>query len=187
MTMDKVLSYYTQKSRIFLYPVLDIKRNSSVVPIQTYVAWDKHYTVEDAKLICLYHLRDDSEFKAFERNRLTSNKLFHDFKFTDDSNGVYIFDMSDRRADWDNIMKGRYSKLTKEHKMTIMNFFRNSPKLAHIESFIYPEKYFKLYAELLNVKEAVLKDVGELCPKPDFDKEILTADVRDLSAKLNQV
>lgn len=180
MTMKSVLKDYTQKSRIFLYPHLGIQRKCSVVPIQTYVSWDNHYKVENAKLVCLYQLRNDVDFKMFEKSKLMGNKLFHDFKFVEDSKGVYIFDMTEKREDWDKIINGKYSKLSKPHKEQIMNFFRNSPNLVYIESFLYPEKYFGLYAELLNVKEAVLKDVGELCPHPDLEKERLTVSVKDL-------
>ena len=71
---------YIQKSRIFLYPALDIKRCSSVTPIETYVSWKDNYTVDDNKLICLYHIRQDQEFKTFEKIKLFANSKFDDFQ-----------------------------------------------------------------------------------------------------------
>jgi hypothetical protein len=56
---------YFQKSKVFLYPALGIKRGSSVTPIETYLEWDD-IKIEDRKLICLYHLRDDEEFLGYE-------------------------------------------------------------------------------------------------------------------------
>jgi hypothetical protein len=45
---------------------------------------------------------------------------------------------------------------------------------------MYPEKFFGRYAELLGVEESLLKSVGELCNKPDFEKEMLMIEVPDL-------
>lgn len=186
--MKEVLKEYTQKSRIFLYPLLGIQRNISIVPIQTYMNWDNYCTIEDNKLLCLYHLRDDNEFKNFEKTKLSGNKLFCDFKFVDEDNkGVYVFDMNHLKVNWKNILLGRYSKLSPSHKNIIVNFFKNSPNLAHIESFLFPEKYFSLYAQLLNVNEKVLKEVGELCPRPDFEKEKLKLNIKNLDSISNPI
>ena len=53
---------YFQKSRIFMYPLLGMKRGSSVTPIETYIAWEGVYEAHDAKLVCKYYLRNDPEF-----------------------------------------------------------------------------------------------------------------------------
>ena len=66
MKITSVRKNYIQKSRIFLYPMLNIRRGVSVTPVQTYLTWENVYTVEDCKMIALYHLRDDKEFKDFE-------------------------------------------------------------------------------------------------------------------------
>jgi hypothetical protein len=56
---------------------------------------------------------------------------------------------------------------------------------TYIDSYLYPEKYIDKYAEILSsndfksVKEA-LTEVGELCEKPDFDKEDLKLEVLKL-------
>ena len=64
MAINALYVKYFQKSKIFIYPLLDIKRGSSVVPVETYVSWDNHYTPEDMKLICLYDIRTDDEYKT---------------------------------------------------------------------------------------------------------------------------
>ena len=163
---------YFQKSRVFLYPALDIKRGGSVTPIETYMHWKNYYGFEDCKLICLYYLRNDEDFKQFEKLKLLGNKLFHDFKQVEESKGVYVFDLNSIKADFKSILIGKYSKISNEHKVKIKNFIGiNSPHSPYVESFLHPEKYFKLYAEMMNVEENLLREVGELCTPPDHEKE----------------
>ena len=45
--MDALYTKYFQKSMIFLYPILGIKRGTSVTPLQTYFKWEGRYTAED--------------------------------------------------------------------------------------------------------------------------------------------
>jgi hypothetical protein len=43
-----------------------------------------------------------------------------------------------------------------------------------MHSFLFPNKWFKRYAEILDVPEELLIEVGELCDKPDGKKELFT-------------
>jgi len=181
MTLKSLYRDYFQKSRIFLYPALDIKRGSSVTPIQTYVSWEGHYKPEDGKFICLYYLRDDDEFRKFEKQKLLGNKLFYDFRMVDDNKAVYVFDYNLIKHDWNCFIKGKYSKMSPEHKKKIKNFFsQNNAHYSYIESYLHPERYFSMYADMLNVNVSDLKTVGELCSIPDFDKENLAASIKNL-------
>ena len=74
MAINSIYRKYFQKSKIFLYPLLDIKRGTSIVPEETYLSWNEEYGPEDMKLICVYVTRDDTEYKIFEKNIF--NKLF---------------------------------------------------------------------------------------------------------------
>lgn len=184
MSIKEVNKNYFQKSRVFLYPALDIKRGVSIVPIETYVAWKGHYEEDACKLVCLYHLRNDKEFRDFEKVKLFGNRLFHDFKETPDDKGVYIFDLSQYKEDWKAFLNGKYSKFSGDHKRRIKNFYGvRSPNYAYIESFLHPDKYFGMYSQILNMKEEVLKEAGELCSKPDFEKEMLISPVKSLEMK----
>jgi len=181
MAIQSLYKDYFQKSKVFLYPVLDIKRVVSVVPIDTYAFWEGHYNMGDCKLSCLYHLRTDPEFRQFEKIKLFGNRLFHDFKQTADNKGIYIFDFSPFKEDWNNFLRGKYSLMSAAHKSKIKSFYgQNSRNYAYIESFLHPEKYYSMYSEIINVKEEVLKDVGQLCDRPDFVKETLTVSVKYL-------
>lgn len=184
MVIKSLYTDYFQKSRVFLYPALGIKRGVSVTPIETYVAWEGQYTKEDGKLICLYHLREDEDFRHFEKSKLLGNPLFHDFKQVDDTKGVYVFDFQKYRSDWNRFLNGKYSQLTPDYKRRIKDYIgRNSPNMPYIESFLHPEKYFRLYAEMMGVDERVLREVGELCSIPNFDSEKLEISIINLELR----
>ena len=68
MPITTVYRKYFQKSKVFLYPLLDIKRGTSVIPSETYLAWNDTIVPEDAKLVCIYPLRRDVEYKQFLQN-----------------------------------------------------------------------------------------------------------------------
>jgi len=181
MKIESMYKDYFQKSRVFIYPALEIRRGVSVTPIETYMCWEGNYTLADAKLCCLYHLREDEDFKSFERQKLLGNKLFFDFKQVEEKKGVYVFDMSYMKADWQAITKGKYSQMSVDHKKRIRHYIGlNSPNLPYIDSFLYPERHFKLYSELMGVTENILKEVGELCNVPDPEQETLRVSILNL-------
>ena len=63
MGIKSVYKKYFQKSKVFLYPLLKIKRGTSVIPSETYLAWNDTVSPDDMKLVCLYHPREDVEYK----------------------------------------------------------------------------------------------------------------------------
>lgn len=178
MRINTVYKTYFQKSRVFLYPILGIKRGGSVTPIETFMTWDSHYEKNDCKLISLYHIRDDEEFKQFEKTKLLNNKYFHDFVLVGDNKGVYVFDFSSIKDDFLNVVNGKYSKLNPNIKKIIMDYTgKNNSTTPYIESFLYPERYFQLYAELMGTDIELLRNVGELCSIPDLKKEALNISI----------
>jgi len=140
MVIDALYRTYFQKSKIFLYPLLDIKRGASVVPEQTYLSWEGFLTTEDIKLIALYPKRTDREYLSFEKNVLLKHSRTTDF-----------VELSDTQVE------------------------TNSGNYVYVDSYLFPEKYFQLYADLLDTSEELLRSVGELCSPPDLDKENLVA------------
>jgi hypothetical protein len=181
MVINALYRKYFQKSKIFIYPVLGIKRGVSVLPSETYISWGTSYTTEDMKLICKYHIRTDNEYKDFEKNVLLKHNRLCDYVTVDNDTAIFTFDFSDLKEDWTHFINGRYSKINTELKRTILNYFaKSSGNYAYIESYLFPDKYFKKYAELLDVTEEFLKSVGELCSKPDLEKEMLLIEVANL-------
>ena len=187
MALEKLLyRQYFQKSRVFLYPALDIRRGGSVTPIQTYVSWEDHYKPEDRKFVCLYHLRDDEDFTRFEKHKLLGNLNFHDFKQVEEDKGVYVFDYKFIGKDWDHFIEGRYSKMSSVHKRTITQFYGSySSSFEYVESMLYPDKYYQKYAKILNVDIDLLKEVGELCSPPDLTRESLVMNVKPIILNQN--
>ena len=169
---------YFQKSRVFVYPLLDIKRGVSILPVNTYIAWEElGIEPKDAKMVCVYQYRNDDDYLAFETEKLKGNKLFESSAFINDGSQIaYIFSFSVYKQDWLHFLHGKYSKLSIPFKRKIKDFFRRSGNnYVYVESFLHPEKYFALYSELLNMPMSTLKEVGELCSPPDFSKEQLSA------------
>ena len=178
---------YIQKSRIFLYPILNIPRGVSVTPIQTYMEWKGKYTIDDCKLIAIYHLRNDKEFKKFESTKLLSNKKFDNFFELENGKGAYVFSFKDSEINYKKIVSGKYSQLTSRYKYKILDFFKNhKAHHAYIESYLHPEKYFTMYSDLLNVATDVLIEVGELCSKPNFtdESDLITTEILDAEIKI---
>jgi hypothetical protein len=175
MKIKKLYTKYAQKSKIFLYPVLGIKRGGSVTPVETYLEWVNKYTKQDRKLICLYHIRDDNEFKNFEKRVLLAHPKFENFYYTENNQGIYIFDYEPDKDLYDKVLQGKYSQIKKEYKEKILDFFSNNKgSMVYIDSYLNPEKYMADYANLLGVNLELIKSVGQLCELPDEDKEKCT-------------
>jgi hypothetical protein len=190
MALSSVYRKYFQKSKVFLYPLLGIKRGTSVTPIETYLSWNDTYVPEDMKLICVYCIRTDAEYLQFEKNVLLKHTRLSDYVKIDDETAVYTFDFSDLGADWNHFMDGKYSKITVNLKQQIINFFdKNSGNYTYMHSYLFPEKYFSEYAELLGAPLSLITSVGELCSKPDLEQEKLKLEIANLDnisdSKLN--
>jgi hypothetical protein len=174
MTVERLHKKYFQKSRIFLYPMLDIRKGSKILPEQTYIAWQGFIKPEDRKLICLYELEDSNDFKSFEKAKLFGNKKFDNIMLTNDNKGLYIFTFDDIRSDYNLFLNGKYSYTSKEFKDKLESYYgKNSASYEFVMSYLYPEDYYDVYAKLLDVDVKLLKEVGELCAPFDLDKETL--------------
>jgi hypothetical protein len=180
MALTSIYRKYFQKSKVFIYPLLGIKRGLSVVPIETYVAWEGYYKPEDMKLICVYDFRVDEEYKKIEKNILLEHNRLFDYKKVK-AEVVIVFDFSDLNDDWFHFIYGRYSQLSTKTKQKILSFFDiHGGNYAYMHSYLIPEKYYANYSELLNVDTELLREVVELCNKPDLDKETLKLEIADL-------
>lgn len=180
--IKKLYDSYFQKSRVFLYPALEIKRSSNISPIQTYISWDDKIDASDRMLICEYELRDDPEYLKFEENKLLNNSLFCDYFEISPNKALYVFTFEESRHDWYNFRNGIYSKLSGELKIKIKKFYgEKSANYRLIHSYLYPDDYYDNYAELLNINSDTLKEVGQLCSKPDIEKELFKIKISNKS------
>jgi len=171
---------YFQKSKIFIYPLLDIKRGTKIIPTETYLGWNENYTPEDMKLICVYNNLNE-EYETFEKAVLLKHTRLIDYIKVNADTCVIIFDFSDLEKDWFHFINGKYSQMNINVKRKILGFFdKNTGNYIYVYSYLFPEKFFDRYAEILDVSSDLLKSVGELCDKPNLDKEKLVLTVANL-------
>lgn len=173
MPIKSIYTKYFQKSKVFLYPLLGIKRGSKLVPSQTFLAWNDRYKFGDMKLVCLYNSVSVECFEH-EYNMLQNHNRLSEVISIDDENKLLVFDFDDLKDDWSHFVNGKYSRIYDLTKEKVLNFFENNTaNYLYVKSYLYPEKYFNDYAKCLGVDVGFLKNVGELCNKPDLEKEKL--------------
>ena len=110
----KIYKDYFQKSKIFLYPLLEIQKGVKYVPINTYMAWEGQYSFEDSKLMCLYQQKFTKAFAKFEEFQLLNHKYLDDYRELDKDLHLYVFDLVNYKKDIQNVIKGSYSKMRKK-------------------------------------------------------------------------
>ena len=172
--MVKLFKTYFQKSKVFLYPLLGISKGSRYVPKETYMSWKDVYSIEDMKVFCLYNEKATESYLRFERTKLLRNPDFHDFHKLTTGEFLYVFDFSNYPQTWLALTNGLYSKVNEREKKKILDFFGDKSVIGQtVESYLYPEYYHQDYSELLNVGIDLIKDVHEVCDKPNKEKETL--------------
>tara|TARA_R100000742_G_C4268270_1_gene86633 strand:+ start:646 stop:1221 length:576 start_codon:yes stop_codon:yes gene_type:complete len=169
-----VYTDYFQKSKVFLYPLLRLKKGLSYVPIQTYVAWESVYSTEDCRFFCEYKTKRTKKFEKFGSEYLRTNPLFDDYIELEENKHLYIFDFTTMRSDFNRFIAGKYSQLTLESKIAIIDFFSDQGKTGeYIQGFLSPEDLHADYADFLGVDIETVKKVYEICTPPDLEKETL--------------
>jgi hypothetical protein len=173
--MKGVYSQYFQKSKVFLYPLLKLKKGIDFVPEQTYIAWDNIYDQSDFKFLCLYSAGEkDLKFNVFHEKHLKNHHLLESYIYLGDDTHIYVFDYSCFKHDFLSFIDGKYSKFSIKTKSTILNFFGNIGNISeYVKSFLNPELYHETYAEALEVDVKLIKEVWELCSLPDKEKETI--------------
>ncbi len=170
--MNIVYTRYFQKSKVFLYPLLGIKKGYKHVPKNTYVIWDKFYTVDDRKLMAIYEHKNDIEYKIFIDKVLKPLHAYQSMHKISDNKDLILFDMSIFKYDYDCFIDGRFSQMSRESKRKIENYFTSVGKISnYISSFLNPENFHDDYAEAFGVDQDLIEDVYEVCSKADIDKE----------------
>ena len=176
--MQKIYKEYFQKSKVFLYPLLGIKKGVRFVPVQTYISWNGYYTEDMNKFLCLYSVeKGNTDFNDFSELNLKLHPNFEEYHIIDDTNHLFVFDLSKFSKDINKFKEGKYSEFTEKTKETISKFFGETGTIAdYIESYLWPDYYWDDYSKILNVDIEILMKVGELCDKPDLEKEDLKKD-----------
>lgn len=164
---------YFQKSRSFLFPALGITK-LNIAPLQTFIGLDEVIIPQDRKLICLFEHKETLKYEEFETSLLYGNPLYTSSEIYPGKPSIYIFDFAEHHQDWDLFLRGQYSKLSPEFKLVIKNYYgEKTAEYAYIDTYLYPEKYFDLYSDLLEVPRKLIIETGELCNMYDVEKETL--------------
>jgi len=173
--MRNLYSDYFQKSKVFLYPLLKLKKGIEFVPDYTYVAWENLYEESNFKFLCLYSVnKKNVEFEIFSKKYLKNHSLLESYVYMGNDIYIYIFNFYKFKYDFLCFNKGEYSKFSKESKTTILNFFGDKGDISqYIKSFLNPEDYHDQYADALGVSLELIKNVWELCSLPDKEKETI--------------
>jgi hypothetical protein len=179
--MKKIYKSYFQKSKVFLYPLLGIRKGVRFVPIETYISW-KNYP-EINSLICVYHIdkNNKKEFEEFTKEELESNEFF-EFKAHTNHLDIIAFNLNYFKHDIKMFKEGKYSKFSALTKKIIKEFFGEIGTLSeYIDSYLYPKRYYEIYSEMLNISISDLEEVGELCDKPNLEKENFETELVELA------
>jgi hypothetical protein len=183
-TITKKIPYvyprYFQKSKIFLFPLIKIPFGSHPVNMESYFSMEEHFQHDKVFITVHYFLNEKNEncknkkitFERFTQEILKANKRFVSIKNIGANVVECLFDLSEYREDVLLFLEGKYSCMSENTKKIVANYFaKTHPNHPFVESFVYPELYHKSYAEHLDVNVELLKEVVELCDKPDFNKE----------------
>jgi hypothetical protein len=171
--MNKTIYHsYTQKSKIFCYSVLGIQRGLKFVPNETYMSYADEYRMEDCRLICHFNKCNEQGFAQFAESKLKKSYLFESVINLSEKDKLFIFNFSAEKTNWIHLINGKYSLLTSNYKSKIMNFYKNNRESQElIKKLLYPNNHFEEFAAYLNVESSLMKSVGEIFDKPDFEKE----------------
>lgn len=182
-----VYRYYYQKSLTFLYPVLGHKRDQQFKPANTFISWGRRIHPNDKKLLVTYKSVEHPQFPIYEQEALFKNGMYtgerHGLR---NGHNVYIFGFDHHTTDWEYFLAGKYSRLSPTLKESIRQYRGPiSQDYGMLDSYLFPERYHKVYAELLNVDLKLLHEVVELTDKYDPVKENLTVSIGNLNQSKN--
>lgn len=165
----KEMGIYIQKSKTFLWPLLNIKAQ----PIETYLSFgDINQTGESRILIALFHNENEEYIKLKPE---IENSKFHDFTFKDDEFDIVTFNMYSLRNDYDKIVSGSYSEISTEYKLLMSVIEKNKIVLKCLE----PASNYKEIAEILGVYESELEGKELLSPpSPDHETIFVTSSIK---------
>jgi hypothetical protein len=165
---------YFQKSKVFLYPLLEIKKGITRVPIQTYVAWDNVYSTNYLKFLCVYTTKKNPKFNSFVNNNLMKHSLLEEVIELKENKHLFIYDFTKFKSDYKKFLEGKYSQYSLNSKISIIDFFGTQKKIgSYVEGFLTPEGVHEEYAEFLGVDIKSVEDIYEVCTPPDLTKEML--------------
>jgi hypothetical protein len=88
---------YIQKSRMFCYSTLGIKKGNYIIPEETYMALENLYEFSDCKLILHYKNCNNNDFIMFTKNKLEKLNFYEKKIPIDINENLFVFDFSSNK------------------------------------------------------------------------------------------
>ena len=173
---------YAQKSKLFLLPLVGIKKDTHIKPVCTYIIdRERNISELDYKLIVPFKKEESSEYSHYEDSYILKSKYLDiaNYHETEDC-CVYVFDLYDFKEDYDKFLEGKYTEFSTRTKSLVNIYwgkvegkkFYPHPK---IEAYISPIlETYQQFAQELGVPLDVLVKGKELLDKPNLEKEAFT-------------
>jgi hypothetical protein len=155
------MGIYIQKSKTFLWPLL----NLNIEPIETYFKFGDIELDEQRLLIALFH-NENANYLA-KKSKIESHPMC-DFIFKDEEFDIVVFNMYKIKDDYDMLIQGKYSKLSKNFKIVVTHNEKSKP----VRMCLNPESNYKEFAHALGVYEHELEG-KELLSPPNFEQETI--------------
>ena len=170
--MKDIYKDYFQKSQALLYPLLGFVKKDHIKPLQTYLVWSDLLALEDPNIVCVYDTTMQG-WEKFEKDKLLMHPMLEKRIPVGKTTVAYIFGMYSFVQDYKYFLLGKYSKFSIEAKKALLHYYGiTSANWVYIESFVFPERYFEKYAEILDTDVSILREVGELCDHYNLEREV---------------
>lgn len=178
---------YWSKSEAFLLPLTGLSKTHKY-QLKTYLYWDE-YEIDNYNLILKFSWDNYEDFIDYCRRVVfpvldKSGYLIESYDFGNET--VLVLDISEWALDIEMFLKGKYSKMSRDAKDTIIEFhtfYEKGPKIMiEIQASLEPNSKYALLgnataieyvAENYELNLADLKGVGELGGIYDKNKETL--------------
>lgn len=158
----KQMGVYVQKSRTFLWPLL----NLNVKPVETYLQFGNVNHNDETRILIVLFYNGAEDYKKY-KSEIENHKCY-DFTFEDEDFDLVTFNFYSMKDDYDKIVNGEYSKISNDYRLYMSAIETNEIILKCLD----PESNYKEFAEILNIHEHELEG-KELLSPPSYEEETI--------------
>jgi hypothetical protein len=186
--IEVIKKEYWSKSEAFLLPLTGLNK-SFKFGVSTYLFWGK-YSIENYHLLVKFTYKDYDDFLKYCIKSVfpvlgSSLVEAHDYE----GETVFVIDISEWALDIEMFLRGKYSRMSKDAKDTIVEYHTYYDKIAKIPieiiAAIEPNEKYKILdnqtpieyvAENYGINIEDLRKLGEIGSIYNKEKETLTLD-----------
>jgi len=165
-------SFYIQKSKLLLFPLLELPKDS-VKAKTTFLAYKGKVEITDPSIICVYE-RTHPDYYDFRNNILFKHPMF-DIMIRGFDYDYIVFNLKEFKKDYSRFLTGKYSKISMESKRIIKDHYdgtRLGPLM--LDTHLNPSDYHEVYANEFGVDVDYVRKAHETLDAPDLEKETLS-------------